>query len=77
MFNLEELTNSNGKKIYLVMLALLAIGMGCLFGLTDNISKDKDAKKHNPTAICASLFVSLFVAYALLKDSKLVPMLNE
>ena len=77
MFNLEELTNTTGKKIYLVMLVLLAVGMGCLIGLTNNIGKDKDAKKHSPTSICASLFVSIFVAYALLKDSKLAPMLNE
>lgn len=77
MFNFEELTNTNGKKIYLFMLLLLLIGWGCLVGLTNNLGNDKDAKKHSPTAICASFFLSVFLAYALLKDTKLVPMLNE
>jgi len=77
MFNFEDLTNTNGKKIYLVMLAFLLIGWGCLVGLTNNIGKDKDAKKHSPLGICASLFLSIFVVYALIKDTKLVPMLNE
>jgi len=77
MFNFEELTNTNGKKIYLVMLLLLLVGWGCLVGLTNNVGKDKEAKKHYGTSVCASLFISIYVFYALLKDSKLVPMLNE
>jgi hypothetical protein len=74
---MESYYNTTGKIIYLVMLVLLLVGMGCSLGLTSNIGKDKEAKKHYGTAVCSTLFVSLYVVYSLLKDSKLLPMLNE
>jgi len=74
---LQSLVSSNSKIAHVVALVFLLIGLVLQYVHVSAIGKDKAASRHYGTGVSATVFVTLFVVYALARDLEFFDWLNK
>jgi hypothetical protein len=73
----QSLVSTNSKIAHVVALVFLLIGLVLQYVHVGAVGRDKAASSHYATGVSASVFVSLFVVYALARDLSLFAWLNQ
>ena len=74
---LQSLVSTNSKIAHVVALVFLLIGLVLQYVHVGAVGKDKAASKHYATGLSATVFITLFVVYALARDLEIFDWLNK